>query len=497
MKSSVLRTAVKLLVLGVLCCTPLPLSAENNPHLQMPKSLDFEQCPRGGIAPVNYSKIVTLTNNSDEDLYLIHAWVEPDSSYTKYSNFGILGLIFYPYGVPQLSSPALVIEARKSRQFSVWFSSEDTRAVGDTGNVAFNWKLILRSRTSPEFPRRYVDLYFDTLSLHAIAVDSEKISASHLDYHEKRGCPTVYSKKLQTQYNLGFVSTLKEAVSLDSLSTSMVGSSKPQWIKPIDGNTNDEIKLPTVVPIGGWMVVGAYFSPLPFGENRIVITGHFTGLESKKHYIADAILNLRDTLLQEARFYTPSTFFQSDDGMQQMEKEKVYLSSCSSESMWADSIVVTSEWERDEVKVTSAVTTFPFLLDPSEEYRLDITYTPKTRGRQFGFIKAYFHTNDGRQIVRTLDFQTYFPDSVSSVGEIREDSHATPSLLITDPNLPLKLLGTYLDTPKLYDSYGNFIDLSTRLEQDYISLEGLSSGVYCFVFNSPAGMVSRKVLYVR
>ena len=468
----------------------MSLLAENNPHLQMPKSIDFGLCPRGGEISVTYSKTAVFTNKSDEDIYLVNSWMKADYSIDKYGQYGF---IFFPYGFPQAGSPPVVVGAKKSIQISVWFDSFDT---GDTGAIDFNAKIIILSRTSPEFPRYYKDLYRDTLYLHATAVDSQKISGSYLDYHEGKGCTYFYEQKYESQYNVNFINTLTETVVLDSLHTVSDGPSKPQWVKAVKF-LNTEIPLPVDVPSRGRMLVGAFFSTNPFGENRVVITGYFTGKDTKKHYTADAVLNLRDTLLQEARFYSKATFFESDDGKPQVEKGQVYLYSCSSESMWADSIVVTSEWERDEVKVTSGVITFPFLLDPSEEYRLDITYTPKTRGRQFGFVKAYFHTNDGRQIVRTLDFQTYFPDSVSSVGEIREDSHATPSLLITEPNLPLKLLGTYLDTPKLYDSYGNFIDLSARLEQDYISLEGLSSGVYCFVFNSPVGMVSRKVLYVR
>ncbi len=497
MKSSVLKTAVKLLVLGVLCCAPLPLSAENNPHLVAPKSIDFGLCPRGGEMPVSYSKVFTLANNSDEDLYVVHTMILPDYSRDKYQAYGIMGSVYFIYNRPGLGSPPTVIPAKKSIQLGIWFFSEDTKAVGDTGAVTFDWKLVLQSRTSPEFPRHYVDLYNDTINLHAVAVDSQKISGSHLIYYSANGCTAVFKNRVLSHYGVGFSNTLPEAVVLDSLISLNDGPPKPEFFYPVDRDGYSKIPLPLEIPSGGMAAINAYLERSGVGEDRIAFTGHFTGKDSKKHYTAQAVVEIKDTVLREARFWSSATFFQSDDGLPEVKYEQVYLAGCSPETVWVDSVVVTKDWQPGEVRVALGAVPFPFVMEPDKNYRLDITYTPKTRGRQFGFIKAYFHTNDGRQIVRTLDFQTYFPDSVSSVGEIREDNHATPSLLITEPNLPLKLLGAYLDTPKLYDSYGNFIDLSARLEQDYISLEGLSSGVYCFVFKTPVGMVSRKVLYVR
>ena len=318
-------------------------------------------------------------------------------------------------------------------------------------------------------------------------------------YHEDRRCGVdfeelLFTKKLRAR----FFNNLSESVIIDSLFPIVSGNIDSLKISAINPTTFEEIAFPREIPSKGIVMISVNYSILPYGDTKKTeVQGNFTTKNTGKKYSVSAYLSSKDTLLPEAFFHLRSNYIESRDGKQSKDDLSVVLTTCSSESVWFDSVSFTSDWEKEELKVTSGLIPIPILLEPGETYFYDITYSPKTRGRQFGFIKAYFHTNDGRQIVRTLDFQTYFPDSVSSVGEIREDNHATPSLLITDPNLPLKLLGTYLDTPKLYDSYGNFIDLSARLEQDYISLEGLSSGVYCFVFKTLVGMVSRKVLYVR
>ncbi len=250
MKSSVLKTAVKLLVLGVLCCAPLPLSAENNPHLVAPKSIDFGLCPRGGKIDVTYSKVVTLANNSDEDLYLLHTMILPDYTKDKYQGYGIMGSVYFIYSAPGSRYLPTVIPAKKSIQLALWFFSADTRAVGDTGNVTFDWKLVFQSRTSPEFPRRYVDRYNDTINLHAVAVDSQKISGDHFIYYSANGCDAVFKNKVLGQYGVGFSNTLPEAVVLDSLISLNDGPPKPEYFYPVDRDGYSKIPLPLEIPSG-------------------------------------------------------------------------------------------------------------------------------------------------------------------------------------------------------------------------------------------------------
>ncbi len=486
-----MKNIVLIVVLAVLYCSPMALHAENNPHLLVPQSINLGLCARGDSNAAHIcSQYVTLTNTSTEDLYLENSWMEGEFS-SDYSKFGI---IFYPYGCPGFFVSKVVIPAKQSREISIWFFSHQT---GDTGAVEFKSKLIIRSRTSPMFPLLPKDLYSDTLFIKATAVDSPTIFADTFNYHEAKQCSSVYTEQFVGEYRVRFFNHLPESVTLDSLHSEITGNFIPQ-IAPISFSTRRDTTLPIDLSAKSNIHISISYGLSPYGENkRVVLTGYFTGKTSQKRYTATSYLSSKDTLLPSATFYSSSSAKQSDDGERQLDKNSVLIETCSSESIWLDSIVFTPAWAKDELKITSDVIILPLLLDPIESYRFDLAYNPQTHGRTFGFVQAYFHTTDGRQIVRTLDFQTYFPDSVSSVGEIREDNHASPSLLITEPNLPLKLLGTYLDTPKLYDSYGNFIDLSARLEQGYISLEGLSSGVYCFVFKTSVGMVSRKVLYLR
>ncbi|MFN8359706.1 MAG: hypothetical protein U0264_07305 [Candidatus Kapaibacterium sp.] len=495
MKSSVLKTAAKLLVLVVLCCAPLTLSAENNPHLVAPKSIDFGLCPRGGEIPVTYSKVLTLANNSDEDLYLLNAMILSDSTYSKYRKYSIFNSIFFLYYGFNIGYQPFVVPAKKSVQFAVWFNAEDTRIVGDSGNVTFDWKVVFQSRTSPEFPRLYVDMYNDTINLHAVAVDSQKISGSQLSYYFPKGCDAVFKNSVTEKYSFNFSNTLPEDVRLDSLTSSNDGAPKPEYFYPIDSN-DAKVALPIEMPQKGSIRIGVFIDRTGIGENHVAVTGHFTGRDTKKYYTAQGSIDIHDTVLHDAQFSSFATFFQSDDGQSQVKKEQVFLSGCSSETLWIDSIVVTKEWQPGEVRVLPGTVPFPFIMDPGKNYRLDIIYTPKTRGRHFGFIKAYFHTNDGRQIVRALDFQTYYPDA-SSISETPDESTTKPSLLLTTPQLSMKLLGECIEAPQVYDIFGSSIDVSARLSQGVMSFEGLSSGVYCLMFKTNAGMVSRRVLYMR
>lgn len=459
----------------------------NNPHLVFLSSSNLGLCPRGGEKPLVYSRVVTLANTSNEDIYLIHSWLEPDypTGYSKY------GFIFYPYGFPDFFSPPIVIPAKNKREVSVWFFAHQT---GDTIPIEFKSMVIIRSRTSPTFPAFFQELYADTLFCSATAIDSENILVDNITYHETRGCPSYYSKYAQSN-TLQFYNNLRETVTLDSIHSDAFGNSIPKKIS-LSNTISADIKLPVDIYSKANISVSINFIPRPFGENNIAITGYFTNKVSQKKYIRTANLFTKDTLLPPARFYLYSSSVESKDGKQKINKQAVFLSSCSSESIWLDSLTFSNVWVKNELEISSGVITVPFLLDPNEEYKLDLTYNPQTHGRTFGFVQAYFHTTDGRQIVRTLDFQTYYPDA-SSVSETPDESTAKPSLLLTTPLLSTKLLGENIDSPQLYDSYGSKIDVSSRLTQGVLSFEGLSSGVYCLIFKTSVGMVIRKVLYVR
>lgn len=484
-----MRNIVLLIVLAVVCCSPMALRAEHNPHLVLPPPINMGFCPRGTEKDaIDRSATATLYNSSDQDLYLVNGtWITPNYSPEKYSKFGF---IFYPYGFPSSGNPPIVIEAKKSIQVSIWFFSFDT---GDTGAVEFKSGIVLRSRTSPIFPFLYGELFSDTLFFSATAVDSQTIVGSHLYYNESKSCPN--TPDYFVNRGGAYFNNLKESVRLDSIQSTTYGQSQPKRVLPIT-NQWQEITLPFDISPKSGVSVGVEFFPRPLGESRTVVTGYFTGKDTKQHYTADVVLTSKDTALPEARFGLWSSYFESKKGEQVTEKRILYLNACSKVPLWADSVIFTGNWREDELHINLGVITFPLLMEPSEEYWLDLTYNPQTHGRTFGFAQAYFHTTDGRQIVRTLDFQTYYPDA-SSVSETPEETTAKPSLLLTTPLLSMKLLGEYAETPQVYDSFGSSIDVSARLTQGVLSFEGLSSGVYCLIFKTDAGMVSRKVLYVR
>lgn len=486
-----MKTLIIFLLSLLFILPPSVQAGENNPSLQFPRKVSFGKCPYGSSTTrINYSKIISFTNTSDENIYLVDGFAEKDYD-DKYTSHGF---IFYFYGIPSISYPPSVIPPKQSLEWSVWFYSYDTL---DSNDVEFRTKAIFRSRTDSHFPYLWSELYLDTLEISAIATKSSPgVLAGSLDYHGGYGCPDYFAKRNQTKYYAGFFNNLPESIILDSLvsEVNVAGILTPAI--PVDPTLTNEISLPaTFLPQSSAVVLFSY-KPLLFQENKVKITGYFTGKDSKQNYIATSHFSFKDSLLPEGRFFLYQNYYESKDGTQQLDKQSVYLNGCANSPLWADSIVFTPAWSKDELKVVSGVITFPFLMDPSEEYRLDLLYTPKERGRKFGFAKGYFHSTDGKPIVRTLDFQTYYAEK-TGVEENPDIQMLNPSLLITEPYFPMKLLGNYIGSPKLYDSFGNSIDISMRLEQNVISLEGLSSGMYCFIVQTNKGIMSKKILYVK
>jgi len=397
--------------------------------------------------------------------------------------------------MPSLFYPAFVIPPKQSMEKSVWFISYKV----DTNDFEFRTKFIFRSRTDSHFPIAWSELYLDTMQISATATKGQPgILAGNLDLHEGLACSSVFEMKDNHHYPMGFFNNLSEVLTLDSLQSESSRSSAVATAKIIDAVSYKTISLPTdIAPNSSSVVEIEYPSFSLLGESKVDVTGYFTGKDTKQHYTSTVKLSFKNSILPEAFFFLQSNFMQSNDGKPKVNKEVVRLNSCSQEAVWVDSIAFTPAWSEDELKVvTPSFITFPFLLDPAEDYKFDVLFTPKEQVRKFGFAKGYFRKLDGTPLVRILDYQTVY-ENTSSVGEPTEESISPPSLLLTTPLLSMKHLGEYAETPQVYDSFGSSIDVSARLTQGVLSFEGLSSGVYCLIFKTDAGMVSRKVLYVR